>query len=166
MKRRNTKLPPPFALTPHALAEWHGLQDEAGGTFRGLNLSEHKLWKLATLAEHAADWRRGRIDPAMRDVLRYGRAKFGLPAFPPPLRSGDEKALEKIKRDWRIQELAREGRSTREIAKETGVSHETARKVSSHDLTGKRENDLPDQPIHQTQHGSRKDPRNVWPGMG
>lgn len=85
MKRRNNKLHPPFPLSPHALDEWHALQDEMGGTFRGLGLSEHKLWKLAVLAEHQADWRRGRIDPKFVDVLRYDRPKCGLPAFPPPL---------------------------------------------------------------------------------
>lgn len=91
-KRINRKLASPFELSPEALREWWALQDEAGGTFRGLGLSEYKIWKLALLAEHAADWRRRRIDNKMLDVLRYDRQKFGLPPLPPPLPKPERKA--------------------------------------------------------------------------
>ena len=83
-KRSNRKLRSPFELSPEALREWHALQDEVGGTFRGLGLSEAKLWKLCILAEHAADWRRRRIEPKYLETLKVYREQFGLPSLPLP----------------------------------------------------------------------------------
>ena len=91
-KGKNRKLNPPFELNLGALNEWWALQDEVGGTFRGLGLSEQKIWKLAVIAEHSHDWRRRRIADKYLFTLREYRAELGLPELPPPLPAVERKA--------------------------------------------------------------------------
>ena len=80
MKRRSVK--PPFEMNDAAVWQWHELQQELGG-IRGKGYAEWEIFRLAVLAEHQADFRRGHIcDKHLRTMQDY-REYFGLPPMPP-----------------------------------------------------------------------------------
>ena len=82
MPRRKSTLPPPFTLPGYAVNTWLDLQQELGG-IRGKGYTTAQIWKLATTAQHQAQFKRGEIDAAMLANLKRTRAAFGLPEIPP-----------------------------------------------------------------------------------
>ena len=72
---------PPFPMNSGVHREWVLLQQELGG-IRGKGFSDHQVWKLAIIAEHQADWRRGHIEPKYYITMQEYRQQFGLPPLP------------------------------------------------------------------------------------
>ena len=83
MRSENRALRPPFELASNAYKQWLSLQQELGGTIRGLGLSGHEVWRLALCAEHQADHFKNRLPDKLEWQMREIREHHGLPPYPP-----------------------------------------------------------------------------------
>lgn len=83
MKRQNRPVQPPFELSSNAYRQWMNLQQELGGTIRGLCLTDHEIRRLALCAEHQADHFKRRLTDKLEWQMRDIREHHGLPPWPP-----------------------------------------------------------------------------------
>lgn len=72
-------LPPPHRLPALAGDQFRKLQIEIGGLW---GKGEHTVWRVALMAQHQADFIRGRLDEELPTAMRRYRAEFELPELP------------------------------------------------------------------------------------